>query len=190
MMRGKSPVTTPDPQAMYSGGDQTQYFRVELTDHGAPTFLPSEARRVNTPPISKNKARGFFFDYKPPSTEDEPSAPWKVQRTMTMTLSDETPPSDTDRPRRVSGTGWYDVQLEAIEADAGTHDSFLTEIPDHLSNSPFCPRHPKNKSKGRGICPMHGRNEGVETPEVVEGTPRLGSMDSEQSLGRTRQVVY
>jgi hypothetical protein len=35
------------------------------------------------------------------------------------------------------------------------------EIPEHLSSSPLCPRHPKHPSKGTGYCPYHKMVWGV-----------------------------
>lgn len=29
---------------------------------------------------------------------------------------------------------------------------FAFDIPEHLPSSPICPAHPKNKSKGKGVC--------------------------------------
>ena len=29
---------------------------------------------------------------------------------------------------------------------------FEFELPEHLPTSPMCPAHPKNKSKGKGVC--------------------------------------
>jgi hypothetical protein len=53
---------------MYSGAEDIEYFKVDITDPDGPTYLPSEARRIGTPPLPterprKGRARGFFFDY-------------------------------------------------------------------------------------------------------------------------------
>ncbi|KAG8531746.1 uncharacterized protein KY384_003378 [Bacidia gigantensis] len=196
-MQGKPPLPSPDQNEMYIGADNGQYFRVELTDPGAPTFLPSEARRVNTPPINKHKARGFFFNYKPPNADDAMPKMFK-DRKRTYTFSEEQEEEELSPPlsppktpmnhdhheagpkhmheenwktgagfhaggsgRRVSATEWYNVQLEAIEAEAATREQFLQEIPDHLDTSPLCPKNLRSKEKGMGICSMHGRNEEV-----------------------------
>ncbi|KAL8946176.1 MAG: hypothetical protein Q9222_007395, partial [Ikaeria aurantiellina] len=69
---GNPPVNTPNPENMYTGSDAQQYFRVELTDPNAPKYLPSEARRIGTPPLPNqgSKLRGFFFDYNAPRSSD------------------------------------------------------------------------------------------------------------------------
>ena len=157
LMMGKPPTSTPEAQEMYTGSDEKQYFTVELTDTGAPTFLPSEAKRIKTPPLrlvgsGKSKVRGFFFDYNaPPDDElwdsaEKPSA------------SGSAPLVSGHRERRVSETEWYRVKLEAIEAEALSREHFVLQVPDHLPNSPLCPKHPRHKSGGTGICPVHGRS--------------------------------
>ena len=152
MHLGKAPLgtpATPDSRLMYLGSDSEQYFRVEISEPGAPTYLPSEARRIGTPPLptENGRHRGFFFDYNAP--DDEGNTP-----------SPETKDGDP-RPRMkrkgLSDVDWYRVKLEADEArDAATN--FELNVPDHLPNSPLCPKHPKHKSGGKGICVYHGRN--------------------------------
>jgi len=36
---------------------------------------------------------------------------------------------------------------------------FTLNIPEHLPNSPLCPRHPLFIGKGNGVCVYHGRKE-------------------------------
>jgi hypothetical protein len=42
--------------------------------------------------------------------------------------------------------------------------NFEINIPEHLPTSPLCPRNPKHKSGGRGVCVYHGRGEDNNTP--------------------------
>lgn len=35
----------------------------------------------------------------------------------------------------------------------------LTLPPEHLPSSPLCPKNPKHRSGGNGICPFHGRKK-------------------------------
>ena len=65
-----APQGTPEPHALYTGSDKEQYFQVESSDLDAPTFLPSEARRI-APLVRVNTVRGFF-DYASPSSPDAP----------------------------------------------------------------------------------------------------------------------
>ena len=169
-MQLRPPQTTPNPQEMYTGGDEKQYFRVQMTDIDGPNFLPSEARRVNTPPISRSsKNRGFFFDYKAPDLVDktyEPFRPrpsWRAMSAVGDTGWGEHDESE-DRPRRSSMTEWYDVQLEAIEQD-DERTKFVNEVPDHLSNSPLCPLKSPSKSVAPRVCPLHGEESEKESEE-------------------------
>jgi hypothetical protein len=36
---------------------------------------------------------------------------------------------------------------------------FEINLPEHFPSSPLCPRNPKHKSGGRGVCVYHGRGE-------------------------------
>ncbi|KAL8667742.1 MAG: hypothetical protein Q9168_007206, partial [Polycauliona sp. 1 TL-2023] len=99
IMFGKPPVSTPNDECMYTGSDSQQYFRVQLTAPDAPKYLPSEARRIGTPPLPESKGRGFFFDYNPPASppsagRNPPSSPpsaadsssWPTEPMDTATL--------------------------------------------------------------------------------------------------------
>jgi hypothetical protein len=44
-------------------------------------------------------------------------------------------------------------------ANAANTMKFEINIPEHFPNSPLCPRNPKHKSGGRGVCVYHGRRE-------------------------------
>lgn len=149
ILMGKPPIHTPEPEAMYTGSDSNKYVAVDLTEEGV-AFLPSEARRIHTPPLPTDatspgirNTRGFFFDYNAPPTPSFPDRP-----------ADANAP--VDRPRRDSD--WYRVKMQAIEAEAITRQQLAVSVPEHLPNSPLCPRHPKHKSGGAGECPYHGRN--------------------------------
>ena len=153
---------------MYTAADSNQYMAVDLTGENGVAFLPSEARRIHTPPLPTDatspgvgKARGFFFDYNAPST---------------LTVFPERPPDAAIANAAVSGNGngsggggapprrdsdWYRVKMNAIEAEAMTREELAVSVPEHFPNSPLCPRHPKHKSGGTGECPYHGRNASV-----------------------------
>jgi len=150
---GKAPLgtpVTPDSDIMYLGSDSKQYFRVEISEPGAPTYLPSEARRIGTPPLpgEVGRHRGFFFDYNAP--DDEGSTPNSERK------EGGSPRSHLKR-KDASDVDWYRAKMEADEArDAAMN--FELNVPDHLPGSPLCPKHPKHKSGGKGICVYHGRN--------------------------------
>ena len=153
MLMGNAPLatpTTPDPQVMYVGSDKRQYFRVEISAPGAPTYLPSEARRIGTPPLleQNGRPRGFFFDYKVPDG----------QANM---LDPDTRARPCVKRRKSSDIDWYTVKLKADEARDNAVN-FELNVPEHLPSSPLCPKHPKHQSGGRGICVYHGRNRELE----------------------------
>ena len=61
--------------------------------------------------------------------------------------------------RRTSDEGFLRIKQITIDADeAETLEQFVARLPEHLPSSPMCPRHPKNKLKGKGVCVYHGRN--------------------------------
>lgn len=155
LMMGKPPIPTPEPELMYTGSDAHQYISVEMSEPDNPTFLPSEARRVHTPPLPsestrKAKPRGFFFDY---------SAPDAVNSARNRGVREHEASTKMARQGSVSDMDWYRVKLDAIEWDPVSREHFVSSVPDHLPNSPLCPRHPKHKSGGKGICASHGRNQ-------------------------------
>lgn len=174
LLRGVPPAATPNPAEMYTGTDNNQYMRVEMTDADAPTYLPSEARRVHTPPLTtassgQGRVRGFFFDYNAPTEEHSPpeASPWKTR---------------IPKSSGVEQKEWYRIKMDEIEADDISREEFVASVPDHLPNSPLCPRHPKNKSGGKGTCPYHGRNNTFElrppVPLSQSSTQRARTGDS------------
>lgn len=63
-----SPTHSTNSAELYTASDKQKYLRIEISEGGT-TFLPSEAKRVNTPPL-KNKGRSsFFFDLDSPTSE-------------------------------------------------------------------------------------------------------------------------
>lgn len=181
VLMGKPPIHTPEPEAMYTGSDSHQYVAVNLTDDGV-AFLPSEARRIHTPPLPSDatspgvgKVRGFFFDYNAPPAPGFPHRPaadanghHAQQQQQHQQQQQQQQPAG--RPRRDSD--WYRVKMHAIEAESLTREQLALSVPEHLPNSPLCPRHPKHASGGTGECPYHGRNP--SWPEGGEETGRAG----------------
>jgi len=166
LLMGRPPVGTPEPEAMYTGSDSKTYLSVDMTQPDAPAFLPSEARRIHTPPLpsggSGNRgSRGFFYDYNAPTKQSANGTPKPTQR---PTKVNETAGGSAD-------DHWYRVKLDTFDSGhALTCEDFLVSIPEHLPNSPLCPRNPKHNSGGTGTCPYHGRNK--STPSDVDLTPK------------------
>ncbi|KAL8966223.1 MAG: hypothetical protein Q9197_006109 [Variospora fuerteventurae] len=181
---GKPPVGTPNSDCMYTGSDEQQYFRVELTEPGAPTYLPSEARRIGTPPLPQNgsKLRGFFFDYNAPqSVGEQASSGWPNAPTDTVVLHNRqqghlphsSQPTTAARSpgatlkREDMNVEWFRIKA-AVDEVREERDDFELNVPEHLPSSPLCPRHPKHKSGGKGVCVYHGRTKTGANDEMVE----------------------
>lgn len=87
-----------------------------------------------------------------------------------------------------------DRALENPNSDDDDPDAvFEVDVPDHLPNSPLCPKDLRHKHHGKGICPMHGRRKKgdpaiAKSPTAKLDTPRSGSVTV--SLGREPQIVY
>ena len=142
----KSLPTTPESDSLYTGSDGNKYIRPDMSSPDAPKYLPSEARRVHTPPLPSDDARnmrlrGFFFDYNAPTEDGDAVIPRASKQPSKRLASD------------IDGI-WF--RVTPSEEDASELNTFATSIPDHFTSSPLCPRHPKHKSGGRGVCPAHG----------------------------------
>ena len=168
LMMGVPPAATPEPEAMYEDAGSNKYLSVDLTRPNAPAFLPSEARRINTPPLpsegsGKSHVRGFFFDYRRPSDDHE-----------SFPMRDSSPAYNGEVVDRSRHDDWYMRKLDAIDTSSinTSPEESDHNIPEHLPNSPLCPRNPKHKSGGTGTCPYHGRNK--STPSDTEQTNSLG----------------
>ena len=61
------------PQLKYKSSDGREYYKADLTGPNALSFLPSEMKRVNTPPVSQKPSvfKGFFFDMRSIPTDQE-----------------------------------------------------------------------------------------------------------------------
>ena len=173
-MMGKTPVTTPTSTALYGGHDNHEYFRVDISNPDGPTFLPSEARRIGTPPLRSEgppgRRRGFFFDLNGPNTmasthsspsdgdddddgdeSDTPPASVKLKTPRASLLA-------AARRRSAGNNDWFSVQL-MVEDSRDVEKQFELNVPEHLLGSPLCPRSPMHKSGGKGVCIYHGRNK-------------------------------
>ena len=145
-MMGTPPVSTPDPEELYTESRSHRRLVVGLDEDDSPNFLPSEACRVSTPPLrdgstGKARPRGFFFDYHAQQVTNGPSQH-----------------QTTERIGSVSDTEWYRRELDTIDSESNSVEESVASVPEHLPNSPLCPRHPSHRSKGKGVCPYHGKN--------------------------------
>ena len=166
----QEPVTTPDSRSMYNGSDMGQHLKIEMTDPEAPNFLPSEARRVD---ISDKRDLRRYMHPNAQETFENPlsmnftnasSDPLDseigIDNAVLYTQKEEKDlqhylglPTDMPHPE------WYMVKFGKVDPEeVQTREQFVLSVPEHLPSSPMCPRHPKNKSKGKGVCVYHGRN--------------------------------
>ena len=159
-MMGTPPVSTPDPEELYTESRSHRRLAMGLDEDDSPNFLPSEARRVTTPPLRDGstgnaRPRGFFFDYH-------------AQQVQNFATDNPSQHQTTERVGSVSDTEWYRRELDTIESESNSVEEFVASVPEHLPNSPLCPRHAKHRSRGKGVCPYHGKNT-TPPPQVEVG---------------------
>jgi hypothetical protein len=190
MRRGDTPLNTPDPKETYRikrsrSAETEEFFKIDISVRGGTSYLPSEARRIHTPPLPGDgpgqKRMGFFFDYTAPSPAESPTTENSLNNEREQAHS-SAPNVRPRRGRTVGGTDWYEAQLAKVDAvDEARSASRSTSaglgrsekdnekgkekkvvdlnVPEHLPSSPLCPRHAKHEGRGTGVCWMHGRNK-------------------------------
>ena len=199
LVKSRLQPPTPEPWNMYTGSDKKNYLSVELTDADVPSFLPSEAQRVRTPAMDFStsgikKRLGYFIVVD----NDQPPSPMSPGTTLTSlkrgdrpsvgsTCTSPNPAKDAHIPMNsynaISGVEWYMANSSPSEAgDRMTREQFVLSVPEHLPNSPMCPKHPKNKSKGKGVCVYHGRKLSISSPSPFVGLN--GHLDIDTGSGR------
>ena len=66
------PANTPDPKETYRikrspSAASEEFLKIDISVRGGTSYLPSEARRIHTPPLPDEmggrRRKGFFFDY-------------------------------------------------------------------------------------------------------------------------------
>ena len=102
------------------------------------SFLASEAQRITTPPELPSLC---FFD------------PQSFLNSSVMPPAAPPPQIEVTTRHYETEVRWFRNELPGLPVAAPAIES---DIPEHLPNSPLCPRHPKHPSKGRGSCPFHG----------------------------------
>lgn len=90
-----------------------------------------------------------------------------------------------------------DRALESHNSDDDDPDAiFEVDVPDHLPNSPLCPKDLRHRHRGKGICAMHGRRKKKGDPAIAKGpsarldTPRSGSLAVTLISRREPEIVY
>jgi len=133
---------------------------------------------LNSP--SGVQPRGFFFDLTPPTDDNQSEG---------EDLSAEISPNSAPRTKNhtpISSPGgreWWETDVPQIMSNSkstakkkktrrevqpavSSSDDFVLSLPEHLPNSPLCPKNPKHTSGGFGICPYHGRRRSPGMKEL------------------------
>lgn len=138
-----TPYNTPEELATYTvinqNGEPEEFLKVDISIRGQTNYLPSEARRIHTPPLPSDvpgrKQRGFFFDYNSP--QDQGFIHGVGERSMNKIsntlgghthvrgLNSRTPTSSTQSPFRTGKAGarvktgdWYATQLAEFDSSS------------------------------------------------------------------------
>ncbi|KAL3417301.1 hypothetical protein PVAG01_11301 [Phlyctema vagabunda] len=193
LLMGNTPAVS--PVSSTKATDEKRNRVVDMTDPLQDSFLPTEARRVKTPPLPRitptGQQRGFFFEI-PPQNEDAvtPGIPIK---SSPLTLSVPSPSMRGVKKHRISPPGGRDYHdsnanssTRALKSPGNRNRlseqsqghfsrAFELNMPEHLSTSPLCPANLFHPSGGTGICPYHGRRrkptvasfESVDSVEIL-----------------------
>ena len=161
-----------------------RHGRPRLTAMSSKNFLPTEARRINTPPVVKpgkgNRLMGHFWDNSTPGVDQQGPAAMNLGKEYVHTPFPM--PKDVDIFSKVSGSTdprpthihtrnaeWYRTRANAFldqdEQDVGLEElkgMFDWDVPDHLPSSPLCPANPRHRGGGSGVCVYHGRGKKVD----------------------------
>ena len=187
---GVTPIVTPKEEATYKikrspSAETEKFLKIDISIRGGTSYLPSEARRIHTPPLPDDRAgetrRGYCFD------------DWEAKNAMRGGV---VPRRTATKECKNMDKDWFDVQFEELDNSHDLVDKALRsvlrrrendgeidyDIPEHLPTNPLCPRHPKywrtvdgKGSQYRG-CWMHGH--GLE--EMV-GSEKLKPTTSPRS---------
>lgn len=128
---GAQPNNTPDERATYkvkrsASAETEEYLKVDISIRGSTSYLPSEARRIHTPPLPQDgpdgKKRGFFFDYNAPKrwgnreAETLDAAAIPQRSTSRTNAAGKRAFLSAGRIVTKSRTNdWYDAQLAQLE---------------------------------------------------------------------------
>lgn len=186
MLMGIQPTNTPEEKATYrirrsASAETEEYLTVDISIRGGTSYLPSEARRIHTPPLPDHtqdgKLKGFFFDYNAPRSQES-----------LRPLGDQ---DSKAYNRTVASKDWYDLKLAELDTSDDSdvwslppkvqgegQEELDYSIPEHLPSSPLCPRNPRywRVVQGKGSqmrgCWMHGVGE-YEVVPGLSGASRL-----------------
>ncbi|KAE9363510.1 hypothetical protein N431DRAFT_474532 [Stipitochalara longipes BDJ] len=193
LLMGKTPIATPIPEKHYVGPDGKTYPAVKLAsdDPHAPTFLPSEARRINTPPLypgsPDSQPLGRLFDVSATGegessvhsehTPPEPGGTSKASPPLSRGLW------EADIKNANTGNKSIHPPGRAPPANLMSPTLFEFNLPEHLPSSPLCPKNPKHRSGRTGTCVYHGRRKSVGLKHQ-----KRASTATEESFGNMKKL--
>jgi hypothetical protein len=123
-----------------------------------------------------SQGRGFFFDFGPPTNESEAEGQSPLKSANTSAGSHSLLRSQTKQRKQRSAREWWEAAKKHRETGSKTTGklprSLLKEQteasafelnlpPEHLKNSPLCPKNPRHPSGGTGVCVYHGQRRSV-----------------------------
>ncbi|EXJ90601.1 hypothetical protein A1O1_03704 [Capronia coronata CBS 617.96] len=134
LLMGQQPSNSPAEQATYkvkrsASAETEEFLKVDISIRGGTSYLPSEARRIHTPPLPEEGAdgkwRGFFFDYNAPKRLSNialASGSTSPESVVSESQSTSTPLAKvksggyckSKKTRRIGGGDWYDVKLAEL----------------------------------------------------------------------------
>ena len=145
--RGGMPTNTPDERATYRAkrspsAESEEFLKIDISIRGDTSYLPSEARRVHTPPLPQDgldgRKRGFFFDYNAPDSHDAIRMPPVASPQPKQETSPKRSPCrrptigrraasslKAEYPTRAKTCDWYEMQL--AEFDDAEDDTELVK---------------------------------------------------------------
>lgn len=134
---GIQPTNTPEERATYkvkrrASAETEEFLKIDISVRGKTSYLPSEARRIHTPPLLEEGAdgrwRGFFFDYNAPqSTPCLPTSGTMANGSessvthegeaigRTSSLPQGLGRTRSNRIKRVVSGDWFDVKLQQVD---------------------------------------------------------------------------
>lgn len=102
LQRGSTPQNSPAELATYKikrsrSAETEEFFKIDISIRGQTSYLPSEARRIHTPPLPGNNDdshnRGFFFDYRVPDGH----SPHSFHSSLTFAQDEERKDGESSR---------------------------------------------------------------------------------------------
>jgi parafibromin len=122
---------------------------------------------------STSQGRGFFFDFSPPANESEVEGQSPLKSAGTSAGSHSLLRSRAEQRKarewreaakkhRETGSKMTGKPPRSLLKEQTESSAFELNLPpEHLTNSPLCPKNPLHPSGGNGVCIYHGRRRSV-----------------------------